>query len=268
MKGGILIAVAALEALHEAGVELNWTFLLNSDEETGSFASMAALRAAAEGHDVGIALEPAMPGGALVVERMGSGQFMIEVFGRSAHVGRDFEKGVSAVSRLAEIITRLSSASDPSRGRIVNVGPLRGGNVTNAVPDHAACWGNLRFADSEAADELASMIDALATRDDALPRVVVHRSWNRPPKPLIPPVQQLVDRVKQAAADLGQPLALASTGGVCDGNILQDAGLPTIDTLGVRGGNLHRVDEFMEVASLVERCQLLSIVLARFVQAQ
>src|SRR6185503_1744492 len=85
MKGGILVAIHALESLHERGIEFNWTVLLNSDEETGSFASLSALRQAASQHDIGIALEPAMPGGALVVERMGSGQFMIEVFGQSAH---------------------------------------------------------------------------------------------------------------------------------------------------------------------------------------
>jgi glutamate carboxypeptidase len=50
---------------------------------------------------------------------------------------------------------------------------------------------------------------------------------------------------------------------VCDGNVLQSAGLVVIDTLGVRGGNLHRTDEFIEVASLVERSQLLAVLLSR-----
>ncbi|MCA9289069.1 MAG: hypothetical protein KDA05_10820, partial [Phycisphaerales bacterium] len=55
----------------------------------------------------------------------------------------------------------------------------------------------------------------------------------------------------------------ASTGGVCDGNILQDAGLPTIDTLGVRGGGLHTPDEWIEIPSLVERSQLLAVLMMR-----
>src|SRR5690606_3909213 len=96
MKGGVLIALCALEALDAAGVDLNWTVLLNSDEETGSFQSARVLREAAKQHDIGICVEPALPGGALAIERMGSGQFMIEVHGRSAHVGREFTKGVSA----------------------------------------------------------------------------------------------------------------------------------------------------------------------------
>lgn len=263
MKGGVLIAVTALEVLAECGVELNWTVLLNSDEETGSFGSARHLREAARKHDIGIAIEPALADGSLAIERMGSGQFMIEVFGQSAHVGREFTKGISAVTKLGSILTALAKMADPEQGRIVNVGPIKGGGATNVVPEYAACWGNARYVDPQAGDDLGAMIDALATDADALPRVVVHRQWNRPAKPLNDAVQQFAETIRRVAEDLGQELPFASTGGVCDGNIMQDAGLPTLDTLGVRGGNLHRPDEFIELASLVERCELLAVLLAR-----
>lgn len=268
MKGGIVIALAALEVLAERGLELNWTFLLNSDEETGSIHSFGALQKSAREHDVGIVLEPALPDGSLVVERMGAGQFKVEVFGRAAHVGREFERGVSAVNTLAELLLRLSRLSQPQQGLIVNVGPLQGGAVTNAVPEYAACWGNARFKSAEAARALEQQIMSLATAGDAMPRVAAHCLFNRPAKPLIPPVEVLAEMARSAAEDLGQELPFASTGGVCDGNILQDAGLPTIDTLGVRGGNLHRSDEFIELASLVERAQLLAVVLSRLAAGQ
>jgi glutamate carboxypeptidase len=61
---------------------------------------------------------------------------------------------------------------------------------------------------------------------------------------------------------LGQSLPFASTAGVCDGNNLQAAGLATIDTLGVRGGGLHTPTEWIEIASLVERAQVLAMVMA------
>ena len=44
MKGGLVIAVAALEVLEEAGFDLDWTFVLNSDEETGSYHSEKSLK--------------------------------------------------------------------------------------------------------------------------------------------------------------------------------------------------------------------------------
>src|SRR6185503_8684765 len=43
MKGGLLIAIAALEALDEAGLTTSWGFIMNSDEETGSLHSAAAI---------------------------------------------------------------------------------------------------------------------------------------------------------------------------------------------------------------------------------
>lgn len=263
MKGGVLIAITALEILAQVGVDFNWTFLLNSDEEMGSFHSEQALRQAASCHDLGIVVEPALADGSLAVERMGSGQFKIEVFGQSAHVGRAFTDGESAVYKLAQIISTLSKLADPDNGMIVNVGPLQGGEATNVVPDYAACWGNVRFANVEKGDKLAQAIDALETSAESLPRVVVNRHWNRPAKPLTDAVKLFAQAAAETASDLDQSLPQDSTGGVCDGNILQSVGLPTLDTLGVRGGNLHRPDEFVEIASLVERCQLLAVLLAR-----
>lgn len=263
MKGGLVIAMAALEALDECGVPAAWTFLMNSDEETGTYHSERAIRAEAARHDFGLALEPALPGGELAVDRMGSGQFMIETRGKAAHVGRAFAEGVSAVTKLAEVLVEVAKLPDPDSGRIVSVGPLEGGAATNAVPDRAAAWGNVRFPTPGVGDEIGRELDAMATPDDAMPRVIVRRSFNRPAKPLIPATEALALKAREVAESLGQRLPFAKTGGVCDGNIMQDAGLPTIDTLGVRGGGLHTPDEWIDLTSLVERCQLLAILIAR-----
>lgn len=263
MKGGLVIAVAALEALEECGVPANWTFTMNADEETGTYHSEQALRDEANKHDFGLALEPALPGGELAIERVGSGQFMIETIGKSAHVGRAFKDGVSAVVALAKCIDASSRFPEPDRGKILNIGPIRGGVATNAVPDSAFAWGNVRFANESIADELGVQLDALQTDPDAMPCVKVYRSFNRPAKPLIPATESLALSARAVAEALGQKLPFAQTGGVCDGNVLQSAGLPTIDTLGVRGGGLHTKDEWIELSSLVERCQLLAILIAR-----
>jgi glutamate carboxypeptidase len=263
MKGGLVIAVHALEALEESGIDVRWTAVFNSDEETGSYHSEAALRALAPQHDLGLVLEPALPDGGLVVERPGSGQFMVEVRGRAAHVGRDFASAVSAVNALAGLITKLAAMARPAEGLIVNVGPIEGGNATNVVPDRARAWGNVRFKTAEAGKALERQVLALATVPDAIPRVEVKTSFNRPAKPLTDAVRTLAETARAAAEDLGQKLPFGATGGVCDGNILQDAGLPTIDTLGVRGGGLHTPQEWIELDSLVERCSLLAVLIVR-----
>jgi len=268
MKGGIVITLAALEVLKECGVECNWTILFNSDEETGSFQSLNTIKRVSAEHDFGIAVEPALADGSLAIERMGSGQFMIEVHGRSSHVGRAFDEGISAVTKLGEILIEIDSLADTKAGRIANVGPLQGGEVTNAVPDFAACWGNIRYHDAPTGRELVQQLQSMegeGPRNPGAPgpHVVVHHLLNRPAKPKTPAVEKFALAARDVAEALGQQLPFASTGGVCDGNLMQAAGLPTLDTLGVRGGNLHRPDEFIELPSLVERAQLLAVLLAR-----
>lgn len=263
MKGGLVIAVAALEALDEIGIAANWSFVLNSDEETGSYHSEQALRHAAKSADLALVLEPALPNGGLVVERPGSGQFVVRAGGKSAHVGRDFKLGVSAVTALADRLVALGKMSEPDAGKIVNIGPITGGIATNVVPDSASAWGNVRFQDPAIARQLEAQVLALQTKHDAMPSIEVLTSFNRPAKPLTPATKALANFAAQTARSINQPLPFGSTGGVCDGNILQDAGVPTIDTLGVRGGGLHTPQEWIEIPSLVERCQLLALLIAR-----
>jgi glutamate carboxypeptidase len=274
MKGGLLVAIAALEALDAEGIECHWTYLLNSDEETGTFCSERHLEDAAREHDVGLVIEPALPDGSLVVERMGSGQFMIEVDGLSAHVGREFERGVSAVKTLAEVMSEVLALADPANGKIVNIGPLKGGGTTNAVPEHAACWGNMRFADPVSQASLAEQLDAVETKwttdelgrplpEDHLPRVTIHRTFNRPAKPQTEGVTAIAMAARAVAEALGGEMPFGRTGGVCDANVLQSAGLPCVDTLGIRGGNLHRRDEYVEIDSLWERAALFAILMKR-----
>ena len=50
----------------------------------------------------------------------------IEVEGRSAHVGREFERGISAVKTLAEVMGRVLDLADPGNGRIVNIASIAG----------------------------------------------------------------------------------------------------------------------------------------------
>jgi glutamate carboxypeptidase len=167
------------------------------------------------------------------------------------------------VNQLARTILDVAALADPDRGVITNVGPLFCDQPTNVVSDMARAWGNVRFATEMLGDELGRRIDSMATTTTDPPRVCVHRSFNRPSKPATPAVMALAEVARSAAADLGQSLPYGRTGGVCDGNNMQGAGLATIDTLGVRGGGLHTQQEWIEIPSLVERCQLAALVAAR-----
>jgi len=72
--------------------------------------------------------------------------------------------------------------------------------------------------------------------------------------------------VKGCGADLGLTIARRDTGGVCDGNNIAAAGVPVIDTMGVRGGAIHSPDEYLLVDSLAERAGLSALTILRLAE--
>lgn len=264
MKGGLVIMLHALEALEAEGVDVAWTVLLNSDEEAGSLHSAHAIRAESRRHNIGFAMEPSLPDGSLVLERLGSATFRIECEGRAVHAGRDFVHGVSAVNAIAANILAAARLVDLEQGTVVNIGPLQGGKATNIVADHALAWGNARFRDAAHEALVEKGLRALASAADApLPRTRVQYESNRPAKPEVPAVRALAEELREIGAILGEPVGFGKSGGVSDGNLMQAEGLPTLDTMGPRGGNLHRLDEYIDLDSLGPRAAMLAIALSR-----
>ena len=78
---------------------------------------------------------------------------------------------------------------------------------------------------------------------------------------ITPEMEKLYKLVQTIAAKLGHNISWKPSGGCCDGNNLASVGLLNVDTLGVRGGSIHSQDEYLIIASLVERAQLLMNIL-------
>src|SRR5690606_23458161 len=174
-----------------------------------------------------------------------------------AHVGREYEKGRSAIHAAAEATSLLASLN-AAEGVTINVGRIDGGGPVNQVADVAVVRMNVRVADSEKQEAIENDLRRLTAVLNAREgySAELHGAFFSPPKPLEGATQRLFERVREAGSELGLSLSWTSTGGVCDGNKLQAVGLPTVDTLGVRGGNLHSPKEFVLLDSLVERARL------------
>jgi glutamate carboxypeptidase len=80
---------------------------------------------------------------------------------------------------------------------------------------------------------------------------------------MTPALESLFGLVRQAGADLGQTIGWKPTGGVCDGNNIAACGVPVIDTMGVRGGSIHSMEEYLIVESLSERAALSALTIVR-----
>ncbi|WP_442678728.1 hydrolase [Sphingomonas sp. ASY06-1R] len=266
MKGGISVMLAALAAFeaHPAAGALGYTVLLSPDEETGSLASAPLLAELGASAHVGMTYEPALADGTLVSARKGSGNFHLRITGRAAHAGRDFASGRNAILAAARIAQALGALNGQRDGVTVNVARIDGGAPLNMVPDIAVLRFNARLPDAGAKTWLMAAIrEAMAEGEGEGLTVDLHGGITRPPKPFVPAQQRLFDAVRDAGALIGQTIAWAPSGGVCEGNNLFAAGLPGIDTLGVRGGDIHSEREFAWPESFVERAQLSALLLAK-----
>jgi glutamate carboxypeptidase len=271
MKGGISVMLGALEAFetHPDRNRVGWTVLLSPDEEIGSPASAPLLaELGARGH-VGMTYEPALADGTLAGARKGSGNFHLIVTGKAAHAGRAFDEGRNAVAGAAVVAASLHALNGKRQGVTVNVARISGGGALNVVADNAVVRFNVRVPDQASADWIKAAIDEIAAAPpfDGL-TLALHGGFTRPPKPMDASQVALFEAVRQTGALLGQTIAWSPSGGVCEGNNLHAAGLPNIDTLGVRGGLIHSPDEFAWPDSFVERAQLSLLMLCKFASGE
>ena len=268
MKGGILVMLAALEALEasdDAGC-VGYTVLLSPDEEIGSPGSAPLLAALGARSHVGMTYEPAMADGGLAGARKGSGNYSLIITGRAAHVGRAFADGRSAIVAAAEAVALLHDLNGRRDGVTVNIGSIDGGAPVNVVPDGAVVRFNVRMNDEQECAWIQGEVTRIAARISGKDGINahLHGGISRPPKPMTPSQRTLFGWLKEAGAAIGLDPPVRPTGGVCEGNNLLAAGCPNIDTLGVRGGALHSGDEFALADSFVERAKLSFLLLHGF----
>jgi glutamate carboxypeptidase len=266
MKGGLAVMLAALKAVEKSAVadRIGYEVVINSDEEVGSPASAGLLVQAAQGKRAALTYEPAaLPDGTLAGARPGSGNFSFVIRGRSAHAGRNPEDGRNALLAAADLALRLDGLKRD--GLTVNASRIEGGSPGNVVPDLAILRVNLRprtaDIEAQARQAISKAVAEVAPERDV--KIELSGGFGRPPKPLTPEAETLFNLVKQAGADLGQAIAWQPSGGVCDGNNIAACGVPVVDTMGVRGGKIHSMEEFLIVDSLAERAALSALTILR-----
>lgn len=272
MKGGLIVLLTALKALEKSPFagKIGWEVLINPDEELGSDGSESLFRQSARHNDLGLLFEPSFPDGAMVTARKGSANFTVVAKGRAAHAGRDFHSGRSAISAIVRFITEAEKLNDHERGITVNVGQVEGGGPVNIVPDLAICRLNLRMVHEEDLEKLRKRLyEIIATghEHDGI-SLTLHEQTSRPPKSFNNKNEALFQMIQSCANSLDFSIEGRPSGGVCDGNLLSAEGLPTIDTLGVVGGNIHTTDEYVLLNSLTERTILVTLLLMRLANGE
>ncbi|RUR15444.1 hydrolase [Legionella sp. km535] len=270
MKGGLIVMLQALSAFEQTDIasQLGWDVVINADEEIGSPVSSALFDELAPNYQAALVYEPAMTAtGTLAKNRKGSGKLTLVATGKAAHAGRAFDEGRNAICYLAEAVTAIHALNGQRDGVTINIGKIAGGEALNVVPDKAVAQLDIRISLAEdefwVREELDKLINKMKRVDYSL---TVHGGFGRPVKRVCNATERLFQRVQSIGKELGLSIDWKDSGGCCDGNNLAHHGLAVLDTLGVRGGNIHSSEEYILLDSLSERAALSALLLTDLAQ--
>lgn len=256
MKAGVTSAVMALKTINSLGLELKrkiWLFI-NSAEETGHEEAHRQIISLAKKAGAVLCLEPALPGGALKIERKGRLVVKLEASGRPAHASTP-EKGVNAIEELIAQWLKLKKLK--INGLTANLGLIGGGEKANVVPEKAWAVVDFRFWTSRDLTQIKSFLRELkaANRQAKVKTSIVSFT---PPMEFSPASRQLFARATALASSLGLKLEAGRSGGGSDASLASQTGVPVLDGLGPDGEGIHAVEEHLLLPSFIERTALLT----------
>jgi glutamate carboxypeptidase len=263
MKGGTVLALAALKAVMDSGrLNLPVTIVINPDEEIGSPTSRALIEEEARAHKYVLIPEPAKgERGDVTTGRHAFQRFFLTTHGRPAHSGWTNKDGRSAVRVMAQLIEELESRSDYDNGPTFAVSVVHGGQWVNCVPMTCTAQALCVSRDPATFAEIGRVLDGLVgTRSDV--RIDVERGPVRPLWAAHAGTVALYERARRIAGDIGFDLGHGQHGGGSDGNFTGAMGVATLDGLGVMGAGAHTHEEHILVSSLVPRATLLAQLIA------
>lgn len=150
MKGGIVVMLAALQAMQDAGVlkDAEITVVLDGDEEahgTPASISRSTLIDAAKHSDVALEFEAtAREGGQYYgsISRRSSSGWVLKTTGKSGHSAGVFSNsmGYGAIYEMARILDAFRTQL-PEQYLTFNVGMIEGGSRIEKIPDGEAVYG-------------------------------------------------------------------------------------------------------------------------------
>lgn len=266
MKGGILNGLYTIQALFAQGYRSfgEIRMLCVSDEEIPDKHSQDIMRKACRGSQAALVLEAARANGALVSARKGRACYTLTARGHAAHAGVEPEKGRNAIVELAHQLLQFASLNGWREGLTINPGVIRGGTMSNVIPDYAQINFDVRYLHTEDRRALEErwreMMQSQRVPGVELSLEVPQKSGE--PLVLTPESLKLAKRAQEIAALLGFSVDHVATGGGSDGNFAAQYGVPVLDGLGPVGGLDHSPEEYLMLDSVAPRTALLAGLIA------
>jgi len=256
MKGGNYVYLDALRKLLAAGVEtpLPVTVLFTPDEEIGTPATRALIEAEAKRHKYILVPEPARPDGGAVIGRYAIARFNLQTRGRPSHAGWALSEGRSAIAEMAKSVGVIEGMT--TEDCTFSLGVFHAGQWVNCVSSVCDTEVLTMAKTQEQLDAgVAKMMALNSDEGDVI--MEIRRGVTRPVwEPNQPGTMAMLKIAQEIGGEIGIEISGSSAGGGSDGNFTGFLGLPTLDSIGVRGKGLHTLQEHIYVDSLTERAKL------------
>jgi len=264
MKGGITIALFALQALYDNDWnDKDITVFFCGDEEIAHPKTNAPelFELEARGKDAVFNMETASAGDAVLIGRKGNLCVEMMVTGISVHAGADMEKGANAILELAYKAIEVGKLTDFNRGLTFNVGTISGGIISNAVPDKATIKIDIRYLTEfdrvkaiESLNEIAASVYIPGTKTE-----IVNIEERFTPMEVTEDNKKLFEIVREQGEKIGLNIEAKVGGGSSDAGWTVRAGAPSLCAMGAMGEFNHTSREYIFVDSLVKRAKLLAL---------
>lgn len=260
MKGGLVVMVAALQALRHLEVGLpDVAVVLSGDEQAGSLGSRQTVEKAGVGADWCLGLECARQGGKLMSGRGHIGVGRLTLRGRESHTGSAHAQGRNALDGLARLVIGFNRLTNEEEGTYITVTMAKAGRRRSVTPAHASAVVDIRTRGPEYWEAVTSRMRSLARTVEQDCGVTVellahnHRPGVRPDHgtELLLSIAERVGRDLSIRIDAFESAAAGSVS-------FRSPSAATLDGLGPVGGDLMTRNEYIQLDSLVSRAALLA----------
>ena len=260
MKAGIVIALTAIETAQKSVLKRPVTLLCTSDEEIGSHTSRTHIERLAKESALVLVLEGGLLDGSLKTWRKGVGEFRVRTKGRAAHAGGDHQMGRNAIEEMAHQVIAIQKLTDYSKQTTLNVGVIKGGTVSNVVPEEAEIQVDVRVMQPSEWERLESEMKKLKPVLDGT-SLEITGDLNRPPMPFDETMKVTFEKAQSIASKIGMKLTAGGTGGASDGNFVAPLGIPVLDGMGAIGEGYHSEREYIFADSVEQKARLIAAIL-------
>jgi acetylornithine deacetylase len=278
MKSGLLANFFALKGILKGGFKPKGTVLLESviDEEAGGSGGTLACLLENYTADGMICSEPHNLN--VTIAHAGINYFRVRIQGKTSHAGLA-HLGVNAIGKMYPIYHALIEL-DEKRGREIhfplfekgsgrschiNIGTMKAGDWPSNVAGSAEMECRIGFVPGEKMDDIKKLIETTihetAQKDPWLrehPPKVEWFGWHADPW-YQDPDHPFVQNLKTAAENvLGHEVEYIGRAAGIDSRFSQFFNMAAACT-GPRGGNIHGIDEYVEISSMIQAAQILAV---------